>query len=130
MFPSSQNPRNYHPQQNETTTMYPDVSDALKFCTESLLHSKTRRKKRKTAPKESVVIQDQIAATATDSSGSSWSNIPRCLNTVQTTSMLSSDAGISSMPSSMISNISETEHHTLNHYNSQQHQEIIIKNNF
>ena len=58
--------------------------------------------------------------TATDSSGSSWSNIPRCLNTVQTTSMLSSDAGISSMPSSMISNISETEHHTLTNYNSQQ----------
>ena len=67
---------------------------------------------------------------ATDSSGSSWSNIPRCLNTVQTTSMLSSDAGISSMPSSMISNISETEHHTLTNFNSLQHQEIIIRNNF
>ena len=40
-----------------STTMYPDVSDALKFRTESLLHSKTRRKKRKTAPKESLVIQ-------------------------------------------------------------------------
>ena len=76
------------------------------------------------------IFQDQIAMNATDSSGSSWSNIPRCLNTVQTTSMLSSDAGISSMPSSMISNISETEHHTLTNFNSLQHQEIIIRNNF
>merc|ERR1712242_198950 len=84
-FPAPE-PRNYCPTGNEAST-YPDVSDALKYRTESLLHSKTRRKKRKTAPKESVVIQDQIAATATDSSGSSWSNIPRCLNTVQTTSM-------------------------------------------
>ena len=58
MFPSSSAPRNY-PQQNETH-MYPDVSDTLKFRTESLLHSKTRRKKRKTAPKEAVVIQDQV----------------------------------------------------------------------
>ena len=42
----------------------------------------------------------------TDSSGSSWSNIPRCFNV--TTSVLSSDAGISSMPSSMISNVSDS----------------------
>ena len=45
-----------------------------------------------------------------DSSGSSWSNIPRCFQNPDsciTASVLSSDAGISSMPSSMISNISE-----------------------
>ena len=39
--------------------------------------------------------------------------------------MLSSDAGISSMPSSMISNISETEQCT----NNNNQQEIVIRNN-
>ena len=47
--------------------------------------------------------------------------------TVQTTSMLSSDAGISSMPSSMISNISETDHNSsttmIATNNSSHHQE-------
>ena len=46
---------------------------------------------------------------------------------VQTTSMLSSDAGISSMPSSMISNISETDHNSsttmIATNNSSHHQE-------
>ena len=54
-FPAPES-RNYFQTGNEATA-YPDVSDALKFRTESLLHSKTRRKKRKAAPKESVVIQ-------------------------------------------------------------------------
>ena len=73
--------------------------------TEALLHSKTKRKKKKRDLM--VPIPDQAA---TDSSGSSWSNIPRCFQNPDsciTASILSSDAGISSMPSSMISNISE-----------------------
>ena len=84
---------------------YPDVADTLKFRTESLLHSKSSRRKKK--KKESVIQEVQVAGQQTDSSGSSWSNIPRCFNV--TTSMLSSDAGISSMPSSMISNVSESD---------------------
>ena len=83
---------------------YPDVTDTLKFRTESLLYSKS--KKKKVAKKEQK--QTIISETATDSSGSSWSNIPRCFNV--TTSLLSSDAGISSMPSSMISNVSDSVH--------------------
>ncbi len=88
---------------------YPDINDTLKLRTESLLHSKTRRKKKTKAKASSSVsrVQDQMVQ-ADSSGGSSWSNIPRCFNV--TTSMLSSDAGISSMPSSMISNISESEH--------------------
>lgn len=74
---------------------FPDVGDTLKLRTESLLHSKTRKKKKKTK------IECE------NNHESSWSNIPRCFNV--TTSMLSSDAGISSMPSSMISNVSESE---------------------
>ena len=79
--------------------------EAFKSRTEALLHSKTKRKKKKRDLM--VPIPDQAA---TDSSGSSWSNIPRCFQNPDsciTASILSSDAGISSMPSSMISNISE-----------------------
>ena len=83
---------------------YPDVTDTLKFRTESLLYSKS--KKKKVTKKEQKPIAHH--ETATDSSGSSWSNIPRCFNV--TTSLLSSDAGISSMPSSMISNVSDSVH--------------------
>ena len=83
---------------------YPDVTDTLKFRTESLLYSKSKKKKAKKEQKQPAMI----AETATDSSGSSWSNIPRCFNV--TTSLLSSDAGISSMPSSMISNVSDSVH--------------------
>ena len=90
---------------------YPDVTDALKFRTESLLYSRTRKKKknRHSAPPREVIPRNQepIIGNNPDPGSGSWSNIPRCFNV--TTSMLSSDAGISSMPSSMISNVSETE---------------------
>ena len=43
--------------------------------------------------------------------------------------MLSSDAGISSMPSSMISNISETDQQCNTNNNNNNQQEIVIRNN-
>ena len=68
----------------------PDVD--LKSRTESLLYSKSTRKK-KSKKKSSLENEESASGSA------SWSNIPKCLNV----SVLSSDAGISSMPSSMIS---------------------------
>lgn len=116
--------------QTMTQQDFPDVAESLKFRTESLLHSKTRRKKKKTKAEHHKKL---VVENTTDSgSGSSWSNIPRCFNV--TTSMLSSDAGISSMPSSMISNISESEHevaikHVVEQVEIEDHEELVITEN-
>jgi hypothetical protein len=86
---------------------YPDVTDTLKSRTEALLHSRSRTKKKKSQPKQVVKSMPPIEVIENfdSGSGSSWSNIPHGLkDAVITASVLSSDAGISSMPSSMISN--------------------------